>query len=93
MVNFQYTLKETSKVFNVRDTDVLKIQVLEDQNVNVEASLNGENFEKLTGFRDTNLEKVNAITKKGIYTYDINGFEWIRVSKAGSTDVILVGVN
>ena len=90
MVNFEYTVTKLSEVFSVRDTDVLKVQVGTDDTVEVKGSIDRMNFEPLTAINDNGL----VITKKGLYTFDINGLAKIEITKSlESTPVTIVGVN
>lgn len=94
MVNFIEDVKNLTSNFNIRDTDVLKIQVDEDDSISVEGSLDGENYYPLMGIKDKNFATIGTISEKGIYTFDINGFEKLRITKGKEeTPVVIVGVN
>ena len=94
MVNFEYTVTKLSEVFSIRDTDVLKVQVGADDTVEVKGSIDRMNFEPLTAVNDNGLVITKPITKKGLYTFDINGLAKIEITKSlESTSVTIVGVN
>lgn len=94
MVNFINSVENLTSDFSIRDTDVLKIQVDEDDTVTVEVSLDGINYYPLMGLKDKDLSTIDTITERGIYTFDINGFETLRIIKGKEeTPVTIVGVN
>lgn len=94
MVNFEYKVTKLSEVFSIRDTDVLKVQVGADDTVEVKGSIDRVNFETLTAVTDNDLAVTKPITKKGLYTFDINGLAKIEITKGlESTPITIVGVN
>lgn len=94
MVNFLEEVVNLENIFNIRDTDILKIQINEEDNVKVFGSLDGENYYILMGIKDDNLNPVKEIISSGTYTYDINGFEKIKITKEKEDTLVrIVGVN
>lgn len=94
MVNFEFNVEDLEQSFSVKDTDLLKVQVGMDGTVKIFGSIDRKNFEALSAVNDSNLSISSTISKKGLYSVDINGLELIKVSKSSKDiPVTLVGVN
>lgn len=94
MVNFSSEIKNTEVFLQVSNTDILKVQVNGAGTVQVLGSLNGQNYEPLAGIKEPDFVIVQEISQKGIYSFDINGFEFLQIKKnTPELKVFVVGVN
>ena len=94
MIDFSKETMDLVSTFYARESDILKVQVSQDDTVLVEGTLVNDDFNSLNGIKDSNFAIVNPITQKGIYTFDINGLEKIKVTKEKEDTILtIVGVS
>lgn len=93
MILFKYNVEPQNFVFSSDDAATLKVQNNSNNAVKVMASLDKKEYFPIAGVNDATMEIAQTADKKGLFTFNVTSFDFIKIEKTNAEDqVVIVGV-